>query len=233
MLLKFFHYFPVYTNIQKSKIKYQEKTKVGNICFFSPLVLSNERILSFLSLYIFWGKCVHVSIFELCQTKRNCEFHHSKRPFSSKSILTEKAENLSVRELAFSVCIFLRKMCLSLIFEWWHSQSSFVFCAFYHSKIEKCTHFLQKVYKLRKLRIPSFDRTRREKKQIFPTFVMMEKDGVKCVWSSLLIYIKVWVMLLYMFSVVGSWVIHFLLMSRNNEFLSFISFFSAWEKYGD
>ena len=29
------------------------KAKVGNICFFSPLVLSNERFLSFLSLYTF------------------------------------------------------------------------------------------------------------------------------------------------------------------------------------
>ena len=32
-------------------------TGMGNICFFSPLVLSNERFLSFLSLYTFWGKC--------------------------------------------------------------------------------------------------------------------------------------------------------------------------------
>ena len=55
-------------------------------------------------------------------------------------------------------------MCLSLIFEWWNSQSCFVFCAFYHSKIEKWTHFPQKVYKLKKLRKLSFWQNERRQK---------------------------------------------------------------------
>ena len=60
-----------------------KSSRVRNIWFLSPLVLSKWENLSFLSLYTFWGKCVYFSIFEwynsqLCQTKHNCEFYYSK-----------------------------------------------------------------------------------------------------------------------------------------------------------
>ena len=40
-------------------------------------------------------------------------------------------------------------------------------CKFYHSKIEKYTHFPQKVYKLSKAKFSRFEGTRGDKNQIF------------------------------------------------------------------
>ena len=39
-------------------------SKVGNICFLSPLVPSKQEDLALLSFYTFWGKCGCFSIFE-------------------------------------------------------------------------------------------------------------------------------------------------------------------------
>ena len=44
--------------------KLQQVSKVQNIWFLSPLVLSKRENLALLSLYTFWGKCVYFSIFE-------------------------------------------------------------------------------------------------------------------------------------------------------------------------
>ena len=65
---------------QISKEKYEsevnetlEMTKVGNICFFSHLVLSHERFLSFLSCILFEESVFIFQFFnaQLCQTKHN------------------------------------------------------------------------------------------------------------------------------------------------------------------
>ena len=47
-------------------------------------------------------------------------------------------------------------------------------CKFYHSKIEKQTHFPQKVYKLSKAKFSHFDRTR---EQIFRTYDLPQKGN--------------------------------------------------------
>ena len=61
-------------HLEELELVMNEFTKVRNIWFLSPLVLSNWEKLALLSLYTFWGKSVYFSIFEwhisqLCQTK--------------------------------------------------------------------------------------------------------------------------------------------------------------------
>ena len=81
--------------------------KVRNIWFLSPLVPSKQENLALLSLFTFWGKCVYFSIFEwqnpqLCQTKHNCKFYHSKlknkHTFLKKYTNWAKLSSLVLRE---------------------------------------------------------------------------------------------------------------------------------------
>ena len=55
-----------FTTASTSGITWKAKvSQVGNICFLSSLILSKRmRELSFLSFYIFLGKCDYFSIFE-------------------------------------------------------------------------------------------------------------------------------------------------------------------------
>ena len=77
---------------------HSEMSWVGNIWFFSPLILSKWEILQLSQLYTFWGKSVYFSIFEwwnsqLCFVWHNGAFKNWKiNTLSSKSIQTEKAE---------------------------------------------------------------------------------------------------------------------------------------------
>ena len=80
-------------------------TRVGNICFFSPLVLSNERILSFLSFILFEES---VFIFQFLNDKMHRKQNMTVNfiiqklkinKFSSKIYKLRKLRNLSGKEL--------------------------------------------------------------------------------------------------------------------------------------
>ena len=86
------HYLALEYIFHRAKLQMQRQTfgktdililwwEIFGFCLLS--FCQNERFLSFLSLYPFWGKCVYFSIFEwwnsqLCCVWHNCAFYHSK-----------------------------------------------------------------------------------------------------------------------------------------------------------
>ena len=60
-----------------------ETSEAQNFWVKMKILNRESHDLALLSLATFWGKCAYFSIFEwqnsqLCQTKHNCEFYHSK-----------------------------------------------------------------------------------------------------------------------------------------------------------